>query len=552
MPRPRTSPSPPPATFTFTAGDFDYPHASTSPNISTWPRNISGLGSAIRNMRRDPRPAEQPTHPDEAVAATRRPVSAIRRRQLHRLLGPPRDSEPPNDLSRRPPTANPNRPRATPSERYLGRSQARIREQRAADMDSTDALIDSLTNNPLTNIFALSNASPHPPPQSHPVPFSPERRQAKRRKLDHDASTTSEYHGFKYGYKGQVVPGRLKMDILSCDGGEYRKDNPSGLYNVQNVLKNDKSVYCSESASCNILLKHIGEAPFALDKIVIRAPDRGFTAPVQEGLVFVSMSADHLLAGTSAYHLQYRTQSPLTSPTPSSPADDDDDNEQLSLQEAINDPTLWQRIRRASASSAQHPATTTHTYSYPTNEHDPNDDNENDICDDTASPAPPPFTVTTATSDDSAPSTDDEDTDIPSAAIIADRLRRESRWRAESDDDDDGDIIPRFGGLRRAPALDYSSYGEWRERREALRAAQLGSPSRIEPGGGDAGVIVPHARFFIKKNRHKITIRFQPAVSGRNVLLKLWSPMCDGNIDIESVMFYGYSGPRFFPATRVC
>src|SRR5690242_2934344 len=42
--------------------------------------------------------------------------------------------------------------------------------------------------------------------------------------------------------------------------------------------------------------------------------------------------------------------------------------------------------------------------------------------------------------------------------------------------------------------------------------------------------------------------------SGRNVLLKLWSPKDseDGNIDIESVQFYGYSGPRFFQATEAC
>jgi hypothetical protein len=84
---------------------------------------------------------------------------------------------------------------------------------------------------------------------------------------------------FKYGHKGQVVPGRLRMEIVSCDGGEHRRDSPPGLYKVQNVLRNDKSVYCSESSQCNLLLKHIGEAPFALEKVVIRAPDRGFTAP---------------------------------------------------------------------------------------------------------------------------------------------------------------------------------------------------------------------------------------------------------------------------------
>jgi hypothetical protein len=45
------------------------------------------------------------------------------------------------------------------------------------------------------------------------------------------------------------------------------------------VLRNDHSVYCSERSRCNLLLKHRGSASFALERIVIRAPDRGFTAP---------------------------------------------------------------------------------------------------------------------------------------------------------------------------------------------------------------------------------------------------------------------------------
>jgi hypothetical protein len=100
-------------------------------------------------------------------------------------------------------------------------------------------------------------------------------RRTKRRKVDH----VSENSNFKYGYKGQVVPGRLRMEIVSYDGGEYPHRISGGRYPIENVLKKDKSVYCSERSRCNILLKHIGEAPFTLEKVVIRAPDRGYTAP---------------------------------------------------------------------------------------------------------------------------------------------------------------------------------------------------------------------------------------------------------------------------------
>ena len=71
------------------------------------------------------------------------------------------------------------------------------------------------------------------------------------------------------------------MEIVSCDGGEYFDDmfNTERLYKVQNVLSNDKSVYCSQSSRCNLLLKHMPDAPFCLEKLVIRAPNGGFTAP---------------------------------------------------------------------------------------------------------------------------------------------------------------------------------------------------------------------------------------------------------------------------------
>lgn len=146
-------------------------------------------------------------------------------------------------------------------------------------MESAADLLDSLSDIPINSplpTFTTGSSRPRSPT----VEIGSERRHTKRRKLDHNAGPKSEYDGFKYGYKGQVVPGRLRMEIVSCDGGEYSdKEYPVGLHNVRNILKNDISVYCSESSRCNILLRHIGDTPFALEKIIIRAPGRGFTAP---------------------------------------------------------------------------------------------------------------------------------------------------------------------------------------------------------------------------------------------------------------------------------
>ncbi|KAI4678000.1 uncharacterized protein J4E88_006518 [Alternaria novae-zelandiae] len=581
MPRPPSSPSPPPAPFplAFTTGSFDFPHASTSPPTVSRSASTSASRNALRSLAEPTPAAYDATSSPRDPARRVRTRTSTRRGPLHRLFGPPRDSDAADNLARRPPTANPNRPRAVPSESYLRRSQARTREQRLADMDATNDVLDSLSDLPTSNPFTISNTQPRS--RSPIVQLNSERRH-KRRKLEHDSSAATEYMCFKYGHRGQVVPGRLRMEIISCDGGEHRRDNPPGLYRVQNVLRNDKSVYCSESSQCNLLLKHIGEAPFALEKIVIRAPDRGFTAPVQEGLVFVSMSADELLSGTSAYNLRYDTPSPLMSPTPSSP---NEANEHMSLREALEDPSVWQysnqgpredmeerienlrlRSERLNAESANwisslRSDSERRRIMRQMVEHE--DEAEGDNCDHAAddsysgpagisAPTPPPFTVTTAASEDEDSESNEE---VPSAAIMADRLRRESRWRPDSDDDDD-EVIPRLGPLRRAPALDYSTYSEWRERRERylepIRASRVAAPSRIEPSERthDEPLIPPHARFFIAKNKNKITIKFHPAISGRHVLLKFWSPKHDGNIDIESVQFYGYSGPRYFPAVQ--
>lgn len=74
----------------------------------------------------------------------------------------------------------------------------------------------------------------------------------------------------------------------------------------------------------------------------------------------------------------------------------------------------------------------------------------------------------------------------------------------------------------------------------------------IRAVGGDA-LLAPHARFHIEKKKSKCTIRFDPPVSGRFILLKMWSSHHDpgSNIDIQTVMARGFAGPRYFPAVEM-
>ena len=120
-------------------------------------------------------------------------------------------------------------------------------------------------------------------PDSHTRDYSGEAvvhmRRAKRRKLDGDPLSSS-FKGFSYGYRGQVVPGKLKMEIFSCDGGLHTEAARHGTeYYSENVLRNDKSVYCTDSNNCNIIMCHQGKTSFCLDKLIVKAPERGFTSP---------------------------------------------------------------------------------------------------------------------------------------------------------------------------------------------------------------------------------------------------------------------------------
>ncbi|TVY88729.1 hypothetical protein LAWI1_G005650 [Lachnellula willkommii] len=129
-------------------------------------------------------------------------------------------------------------------------------------------------------------------------------RRVKRRKLDTD-KLDDGFTGFKYGKYGQVEPGKLKMEIVSCDGGIFDEPSIRGDFAAENVLKNDTTVYCTKSNRCNLVLRHQGATVFSLKELIIKAPHTGYTAPVQEGMVFISMTSDDLLARTAQYQIQY-------------------------------------------------------------------------------------------------------------------------------------------------------------------------------------------------------------------------------------------------------
>lgn len=129
------------------------------------------------------------------------------------------------------------------------------------------ALLDFTNNSPIIPPLM----SPSVPPPDH----AEEGRRTKRRKLDSESGTHT-YRGFRYGKYGQVEPGRLTMEIASCDGGLY--SNGDG-YVAENILKDDASVYCTKGNRCNIVLRHQGATVFSLQELVIKAPGSNYSYP---------------------------------------------------------------------------------------------------------------------------------------------------------------------------------------------------------------------------------------------------------------------------------
>lgn len=107
-------------------------------------------------------------------------------------------------------------------------------------------------------------------------------RRAKRRKLDSDKALPS-YKNVLYGKYGQVEPGPLLLEIVSCDGGLFRDGRD---YVAENILKDDTTVYCTRTNRCNIILRHHGGTVFSLKELVIKAPGSCYSQPYVLSLLF--------------------------------------------------------------------------------------------------------------------------------------------------------------------------------------------------------------------------------------------------------------------------
>lgn len=410
-----------------------------------------------------------------------------------------------------------------------GRGSSRLNisapEDEGDDVDSVRAMWHrrpQQTFSPSAPSHPFMNSPGHLSPVLRPPEYADDSRRPKRRKLDSDRIAPS-FKGFRYGRYGQVEPGELTMEIVSCDGGLFANESS---YAYENILKNDPTVYCTKSSKCNIVLRHQGATVFSLKELVIKAPGScNYSSPVREGMIFVSMNQDDLLTRTTQYQIQYapprsgRTRD-LRALAPIISIRHNDDGTTVTRTRLRTRPL--------------------HNYS------DDEEDNQStaqmppDFATD-----PPPFNITTEC--------DEEESDEPMTNMFYRRPpNRIGSLPFESDSSDEGNPFAQD---------EYGLVDAWSpaaRRRDTqnmtlAEAANAHQQAAHEASAGGSDLMVPHAKFFIEKDKSKCTIRFDPPVSGRFILLKMWSPHRESssNIDIQAVIAKGFAGPRYFPSVEL-
>ncbi|EXJ91320.1 hypothetical protein A1O1_04432 [Capronia coronata CBS 617.96] len=576
----------------------DSPDRYRWPNISARLQNLRNLLSSERHLGADQRRAFEAIDremdqmaADRLAARERRrrgdPETHIQDRDAHSVSESPPQSATSASLVRA------RRRAVRPSERLQRYQRERIGQSgRAATSDT---------------FVSPSELSPASPAQTS----RGDRLRPKRRKLD-DGSYEENNQTFSYGHLGQVIPGQLRMEVASCDGGEYSDPHvPVNSY-PQNVLRDDNTVYCTKNNRCNLVLKHVGGMPFSLTQIVVKAPATGYDCPIQEGMVFVAMDDEKLLDNTSRYEIRWSPKAYRHYPGRA---------EGVSLSEE------YFQLARA----AHDPIDRSLFLNNPANEEEAEGQEDND--DDLGVSLVPGFTVSVADRSDEEdvrrsqspiPPWQDEEyslrayVDRPRPVYLASE-RNDGLWSSSSDSEgyepeaeplDDRErhrrqVLETESNLaQRNRLLDLMRAQQIRDNDEVFgrrghqegRDDEIGlhnrrsTPSRIElrsftPTGGapnppdrseehpstsmgsgeptskhfvsQAGgssssrsdVIPPHARFFINRTNCSTTIKFDPPISGRFILIKLWAQCPSANIDVQAILAYGYGGPRFFPST---
>lgn len=272
-------------------------------------------------------------------------------------------------------------------------------------------------------------------------------------------------------------------------------------------------------------------------------------------MVFVSMDHNDVLNRTAQYQIQYAP--PATSlPSHSNPSDDPRDPSRGPPTEAGRSHDAWTTrwLERRNVGEARHIVSIRHhedgSTSTRVSRHVPRLDDPEDeyrlaqMPPEFATPVPN-FGVTTECSDE-----EEEDDAGNSRSYLLrppDRIGNLPFEAADNElDDSEIDLI-----MSNARDVTTAPRGGDLSLTEAWEASNNATQEAVRAVGGE--LLAPHARFSIEEKKCSCTIRFDPPVTGRFILLKMWNfhSASDSNIDIQSVIARGFAGPRYFPSVQM-
>ncbi|KAK6521650.1 hypothetical protein TWF506_001859 [Arthrobotrys conoides] len=376
----------------------------------------------------------------------------------------------------------------------------------------------------------------------------------------------------------------MKLSLAYCDGGTYEGER----YRIGNMLADDDSVYCTERYSCNVVLQHETRQPFTLEYLEIKAPPHGFTSPVSEGVIAVTnedfshvvkkiasygrmvplkkrskrrSEEDHDPAELTYLSLRNRYTEPAEEPVEEQDEEETEDyadgerltefdmaryraeeedeedkdeeeeeeeggeeqeaEEGITMGESDGEETLEDAAIEGESDGDDEtitPATTTGSMPWPPagsrgllGTADPEDDNDGE----SGNQHDCPYEITGEEDEEEA----DEDGEPTDGENSDHELRR---WLLRNNTEE----------RRRR-----------RRRREEEAAAEVGF---MESDGANRGEA--YMRFQLRDN--KTFIVFNPPRYCKYVVLKLWGTKID-NVDIQSILGYGFYGKRVFPAIEM-
>ncbi|KAK9390205.1 hypothetical protein V1515DRAFT_589531 [Lipomyces mesembrius] len=368
-------------------------------------------------------------------------------------------------------------------------------------------------------------------------------------------------------------PMQLDLKMVYCDGGWHGDDYLPG-----NVLSLTNSVYCTQKPKCNMILRHKSDKPFTLHSITIKAPTTGFTCPVQQGLIFVSMNKDDMLPRTK-YHDQQIDNMALSMP--------------VSMTAEYSAMRLPQSSQFGSTQAGEHPSSSFESFledywthssfmgpPQPVNLTEDDESYEVDHYDDDEEQAvdygstsesflvegsPPPGHYSSLRSS-------------PYHRGPLAEFRARSRYnflgtrplhglgsrffRSQNGQSRDVRIIntdniaPPLDVISNDVAVNSTPTVGWSTQSIANGSGSSNTGADGKDGDDRATTSLPHtdslilepvAKFKIPDNRSKCTITFDSPLSAKYVYIKFYSSDPARNIDIQGVYINGFIGPRCFP-----